>query len=359
MPDADYWIEALGLTPHPEGGHFRETYRSVETVEVPDRTRAVSTAIYYLLSGTEVSRLHRIKSDELWHFYNGSSLTIHMIAPDGSYHRTSLGREAHRGEALQMVVPAGTWFGATVNDLESYALVGCTVAPGFDYRDLELGDPESLLERYPQHRHIIDLLTAGATGAVQAAPDVVEGEAAGELTDGRVTIRPYRAEDIPAVFDAVRESIPEVSRWARWCHPDYAVEDTRSWVRHSIDAWSRGIECNFVVVDARQPRVLGTCGLNQVLREDGVANLGYWTRSSVTGRGMATAAACLAVRYGFRYLGLNRIEIVASVHNEASRRVAEKTGAQLEGILRSRFVVRGEVHDAACYSLTPSDLTAG
>ncbi len=279
-----------------------------------------------------------------------------MIAPDGSYRRATLGRDAHRGESLQVVVPAGTWFGATVDDPESYALAGCTVAPGFDYRDLELGDPESLLERYPQHRHIIDLLTAGA---MRATPDAVEGEAAGELTDGRVTIRPHHSEDVPALFEAVRESIPEVSQWARWCHPEYAIEETRSWVRHSIDAWGRGIEYNFVVVDARQPRVLGSCGLNRILREDGVANLGYWIRTSATGREVATGAARLAVLFGFEHLHLNRIEILVSVHNGASRRVAEKTGAQFEGILRSRFVVRGEAHDAACYSLTPSDLTAG
>jgi RimJ/RimL family protein N-acetyltransferase len=309
-----------------------------------------------MLKDAEVSRLHRIKSDELWHFYDGSSLTIHMIAPDGSYQQATLGRDAHRGEALQVLVPGGTWFGATVDDPESYSLVGCTVAPGFDYRDLELGDPKSLLERYPQHRHIIDLLTARA---VRAMPDAVEGETAGVLTDGRVTIRPYRANDVPALFEAVRESIPDLSQWARWCHPEYAVEETWSWVRHSIDAWIRGIEYNFVVADARQPSVLGGCGLNRILREDGVANLGYWIRSSATGRGVATAAARLAAHFGFEHLHLNRIEILVSVRNQPSQRVAEKTGAQIEGILRRRFVVHGEVHDAACYSLAPSDLTTG
>lgn len=147
-PSPEYWIETLGLAPHPEGGYFRETYRS-----------AFSTAIYFLLPGDQVSALHRIKSDELWHFHAGSRLTLFVIHPEGRLERVALGPRADNGEALQAVVPAGCWFGAVVNDLASYALAGCTVALPFEFDDFELGDPARLLAEYPQHRAVIERLT--------------------------------------------------------------------------------------------------------------------------------------------------------------------------------------------------------
>ena len=159
------WIKALVLQRHPEGGYYRETYRSDDQISaeaLPDRfsgPRSVSTAIAFLLPGDEISALHRIKSDEVWHHYAGSALTVHVIDPDGSYRGLSLGNDLHAGESLQAVVPAGRWFGATVDDEASYALVGCTVSPGFDFDDFELGVRTDLIERYPQHRSIIERLT--------------------------------------------------------------------------------------------------------------------------------------------------------------------------------------------------------
>ena len=146
MKTAQNWIESLGLVTHPEGGYYRETYRSTATIG----DRAVSTAIYFLLPAGEVSALHRIKSDELWHFYGGNSLTIHSIA--GQYSTIELS-----ADNPQAVVPAGNWFGATVET--GYALVGCTVAPGFDFRDFEMAERTALLARYPQHRAVIERLT--------------------------------------------------------------------------------------------------------------------------------------------------------------------------------------------------------
>jgi predicted cupin superfamily sugar epimerase len=165
MKDADYWIAKLGLADHPEGGHFRETYRSNQVVNgtsLPDTyggARSFSTSIYYLLKGKEVSRLHRIKSDELWHFYTGSSLTVHAIGDDGDYSTVVLGSDPERGEVFQAAIQAGSWFGATVDDPASYSLVGCTVAPGFEYADFELADRGGLLKTYPQHRRVIERLT--------------------------------------------------------------------------------------------------------------------------------------------------------------------------------------------------------
>ncbi len=165
MADARQWIKYLQLLPHPEGGYFRETYRSEEFIprsSLPERfsgARSFSTAIYFLLAGTDFSALHRIKSDEVWHFYDGSSLTVHVIDPQGDYSALKVGRNIAAGEMPQAVVKAGSYFGATVNDIESYALAGCTVAPGFGFADFELPGRQRLLELFPQHREIIARLT--------------------------------------------------------------------------------------------------------------------------------------------------------------------------------------------------------
>ena len=162
---AEQWIQALQLHPHPEGGWYGEVYRAGETIpyqSLPGRfsgERHFSTAIYFLLNETDFSALHRIKQDELWHFYDGSSLTIHMIDPTGNYSAIKLGRNIQAGEALVVIVKAGWLFGATVNDARSYGLVGCTVAPGFDFDDFEMPSRTQLLEQYPQHRDIIENLT--------------------------------------------------------------------------------------------------------------------------------------------------------------------------------------------------------
>lgn len=163
----DYWVDRLQLQPHPEGGFYRETYRAglmLPESSLPETyggDRAASTAIYFLLTGTAFSAFHRIRSDELWHFYSGITLTIHIIEPAGHYREIRLGRDLDRGETPQAVVPAGCWFGASLpgRDPEAYALVGCTVAPGFDFADFEMAQQEELAAMYPQHRMIIEKLT--------------------------------------------------------------------------------------------------------------------------------------------------------------------------------------------------------
>ncbi len=165
MKDASYWIAALDMQGHPEGGFFKEVYRSDERLPasaLPARfggDRAFSTSIYFLLRSNEFSSLHRIQSDEIWHFYDGASLTVHVIDTAGSLQELRLGRNVERGERFQVVVKAGNWFGATVESSESFALVGCTVAPGFDFADFELAKREDLLAQFPEHRAVIERLT--------------------------------------------------------------------------------------------------------------------------------------------------------------------------------------------------------
>ncbi len=160
---AQYLKERLDLSELPgEGGYYKETYRSDKTIILPseiDGERSISTSIYYLLDGTQFSAFHRLKSDEIWHFYIGSSVTIYTINNMESLSEVNLGSNIEKGELFQFQVRAESWLAATVNDNSSYALLGCTVSPGFDYPDFELGDRKKLVERYPQHRSIIEKLT--------------------------------------------------------------------------------------------------------------------------------------------------------------------------------------------------------
>ena len=160
---ATFWIKTLGLTPHPEGGWFRETYRSSEFIPpagLPDRfqgPRSFCTAIYFLLEQGQFSAFHRIRSDEIWHFHEGASLTVHMLSPTGERHELLLGRCAEKGQRFQAVVPAGCWFGAETGG--DFALVSCTVAPGFDFNDFEMADRADLTRSFPHHESIIHRLT--------------------------------------------------------------------------------------------------------------------------------------------------------------------------------------------------------
>jgi predicted cupin superfamily sugar epimerase len=152
-------VRELGLQPHPEGGYFRETYRAAETISALPRrfagARSISTAIYFLLEAGQCSHLHRIRSDEVWHFYAGDPLLVVEIDPAGALKTTRLGQ----GGTFQHMVPAGAWFGATLADGGQFALVGCTVAPGFDFADFELADRAALLAEYPAHQDWIRRLT--------------------------------------------------------------------------------------------------------------------------------------------------------------------------------------------------------
>lgn len=161
----EYWIEKLALQKHPEGGYYRETYRSVDKVNLEgevnhyDSSRNASTAIYYLLSGEEFSAFHQLKSDEIFHFYHGSSLTVHIIDLDGNYSLFSLGNNPENNEVLQLVIPHGSWFASHVSQPNSYSLIGCTVSPGFDFGDFTLAKREELRQLYSQHEDLINRWT--------------------------------------------------------------------------------------------------------------------------------------------------------------------------------------------------------
>lgn len=162
---ANYFIEKLNLSQHPEGGYFKEIYRCNESIDknsLPERyngKRCFSTSIYHLLDGSQVSKFHRIKSDEIWHFYSGSSLTIYFINSEGKYSTIRLGSKIQDGEVFQAIIPNGVWFGAIIDDPESYTLIGCTVAPGFDFDDFELANRVEMLKAFPEHNEIIERLT--------------------------------------------------------------------------------------------------------------------------------------------------------------------------------------------------------
>jgi len=162
---AQYWIDKLNLIPHPEGGYYRESYSSELSIArealPPQFTgpRLVSTAIYFLLEGENFSAFHRLRSDELWHFYAGSPIAVHVVDPDGVHSEIQLGDDPDSGHVLQAAVKAGRWFASRVRDPKTFALAGCTVAPGFDFADFELGKRTELVRLYPQHRRLIESLT--------------------------------------------------------------------------------------------------------------------------------------------------------------------------------------------------------
>jgi predicted cupin superfamily sugar epimerase len=166
---AEVLIRMLGMRALPgEGGWLAETYRAAWILPAenlaPDSRgpRASCTAIYYLLRRGEISALHRLRSDEMWHFYQGDPLELCVIEPGGAAHVHTLGADIEAGQTHQVVVEAGRWFGARLKrgaDVLGYALVGCTVSPGFDYSDFELASAAQLTRAYPRHRELIAALT--------------------------------------------------------------------------------------------------------------------------------------------------------------------------------------------------------
>ena len=158
-------IKTLNLQPHPEGGYFKETYRSVGDINTDSLNqtyngkRSYSTCIYFLLTSDTFSAFHRIKQDEIWHFYDGATIKLHTISPEGQHSEYRIGRDFSNGEVPQLVVSGGDWFAAEVLGDNTYALVGCTVAPGFDFSDFELPNRKELTSMFPQHQAIIEKLT--------------------------------------------------------------------------------------------------------------------------------------------------------------------------------------------------------
>lgn len=161
---ASYWINALEMLPHPEGGYYKETYRSNENISFDkltnryDGQRSFGTSIYFLLTINDRSHFHRLKSDEIWHYHQGGLVKIHMISSSGELISKDLGTEIEVGQQLQVVIPKGTWFAAEVIHGD-FILVGCTVAPGFAFEDFELANRNQLSADFPQHQTLIEQFT--------------------------------------------------------------------------------------------------------------------------------------------------------------------------------------------------------
>jgi len=162
-PKASKYIKQLQLKKHPEGGYFREVYRSGEiilSIHLPKRyksSRNFSTSIYFLLEGRQFSSFHLLQSDELWHFYDGSTVCLYIITKKGELLVKKLGRD--KDCELQLTIEKQNWFAAEVEDKKSFALFGCTVSPGFDFDDFELGKREELIKKFSQHKTLITKLT--------------------------------------------------------------------------------------------------------------------------------------------------------------------------------------------------------
>ncbi|BET65480.1 GNAT family N-acetyltransferase [Opitutales bacterium ASA1] len=176
-----------------------------------------------------------------------------------------------------------------------------------------------------------------------------------ELDDGVVALRPLGPEHALAMAEAAAESRDRLSPWLPWCTPQYGPAHAAEFAGSRPEAWVDATEYAFAIFADAPERFVGVCGLNELRPLHHTANLGYWVRSSATGRGYAPAAARLLARFGLLHLPLRRIEIVVAVDNRASCRAAIKSGARHEGTLRNRLYLHGRSHDAEVYSFVPTD----
>jgi predicted cupin superfamily sugar epimerase len=152
---AQEYIDKLELQAHPEGGFYKETYRCTDKVG----NRNLKTAIYFLITSNNISRFHRIKSDEIWYFHDGSALSVHTLDKTNGHQIHKVGLDLSKGESPQFLVPANTIFGSSLDEENAFSLVSCTVAPGFDFADFELFDTSYLLNQFPGNEGIILKMT--------------------------------------------------------------------------------------------------------------------------------------------------------------------------------------------------------
>jgi len=184
------------------------------------------------------------------------------------------------------------------------------------------------------------------------------------LESDEIVLQKYTTEDIPQLFEAVRASIDRVHPWLPWCHPNYTIAETEAWIKTRPQLWNEGKQFGFSIryreaypAGNREGKIIGGCGI-VIGSSSWCGNLGYWLRTGYTGKGYATIATKLVAVFGIRQLQLKRIEIVASVKNTNSQRVAERAGAYREGISRNRLLIHDEFHDAVVYSFIPDDFGA-
>ncbi|MFK8036984.1 MAG: cupin domain-containing protein [Crocinitomicaceae bacterium] len=153
-------VDHYKMEQHPEGGWYKEVYRSTDIIKNKNlENRNILTSIYFLLTDKNCSKFHSIQSDELWYYHSGSGFTVHCLSPKGLYYTLKIGPNFLKGEVFQALVPKGTIFGSTVEEKDGYSLVGCAVAPGFDFSDFRLHSADELLQKFPNDHHIIKRLT--------------------------------------------------------------------------------------------------------------------------------------------------------------------------------------------------------
>lgn len=160
--DVEKIIKKLDLIKHVEGGYYKRVYEASDTFfsQRHNGNRCTGTSIYYLFTNTSFSAWHKLKSDEIWHYYYGSSVIVHSIDPNGEIHHAYLGNSiVNEKMDFQVIIPQGYWFAAELNEPTPFSLVGCTVSPGFKYQDFELGCFEKLIKQYPQYLDIITRLS--------------------------------------------------------------------------------------------------------------------------------------------------------------------------------------------------------
>jgi len=176
-----------------------------------------------------------------------------------------------------------------------------------------------------------------------------------KITDGEITLRPLYMDDLHDLLGAVQESVAEIMPWMGWCTLAYDEEITKPWLATLPESWKEGSQFALAITDAHNGEFLGGTGLNHINYQYRLANLGYWVRTSATGRGIATRAARLVGEFAVKQVGLLRAEIVVAMGNKPSLRVAEKCGCKPEGMLRNRLIVREKIFDAVMHALTPQD----
>ncbi len=165
LNNADFWINKLELKPHPEGGFYKEVYRSPEQIKkegLPERykeDRSIFTTIYFLLKSNEVSKFHKLKSDEVWYYHAGSAIKILLLDEKGNISEQKLGLNLIKGEVPQIFIPHQTYFAAKILENDSYSLVSCSVSPGFDFDDFDMPEQNELINQFPEHEEIIKKLT--------------------------------------------------------------------------------------------------------------------------------------------------------------------------------------------------------
>jgi len=170
-----------------------------------------------------------------------------------------------------------------------------------------------------------------------------------------IRIRNCNADDVTPFLAAVAESADHLSPWLSWCTPDYGTEEARAWISTSEECWRDGTDYRMLIEEVSTGSILGSVGLNQIIDDYGIGNLGYWVRKSAINKNICATASRWFVELAFKELDFKRIEITIHPDNHASNAVAVKIGATYEGILRNKIIHDGVSTAAKCYSIIPSD----